>query len=200
MHWLSYVLASFLVSVKHTSVLAIRGKQGLICLSATTIKNKQQARTVTKATKANNKQQRNAAMASVHCGQAALVPLPRMNGRPKGGPATVTQYGLPVTLQVERKVLKLGTAGMEVLKVSKVCYCTVLYCTVCYVRNVLYCLYCTHVWTLFSHKHTPIYIYLPQNKTKQNKTIEWQVGSPSIGLFKESSILVCHVPKNQIDS
>jgi hypothetical protein len=56
-------------------------------------------------------------------GQAALVPLPK--GGKKGRPlTTVAKYALPVTLQVERKSLTsltLGTAGMEVLKVAKVC-------------------------------------------------------------------------------
>jgi hypothetical protein len=102
-------------------------------------------------------------MASVHCGQAALVPLPQINGRPKGGPATVTQYGLPRTLQVERRALTLGTAGIEVLKVSKVCYCTtVMYCSV---RII-------HIWTMVSHKPTSIYPIFPQTKyykTNQNK-------------------------------
>jgi hypothetical protein len=60
-------------------------------------------------------------MASVHCGQAALLSLPPVPDPKRKQPTTVTSYALPPTLQVERKLLKAGeNVGIEVFKVSKV--------------------------------------------------------------------------------
>lgn len=57
-------------------------------------------------------------MASAHCGQAALVYLPKRGRNGENNPS-VAKYILPETLQVERKSFSLA-GGMEVLKVNKV--------------------------------------------------------------------------------
>ena len=66
-------------------------------------------------------------MASIHCGQSALVPLPPVGSndkkkKKKNHLNKIRDYKLPPALEVDRKTLSVKEgAGIDVLKINKVC-------------------------------------------------------------------------------